>query len=268
MGRKADRAQVLDFLDLLVKTDQAAVVIDLIYGFPGQTIDDFEDDVCTAIATGIDGLDLYSLNLIPGTPLLSVIEKGKSAPPAPVNRLGAYYERGAEVLDGARWDRISTTHWRSSTRERNLYNLLVKKGANCLAYGSGAGGFAGGYSYRIDRDLESYMARADKKQIPLAHLMRQSRHHRVLNQIKGQLETGKLNLGWLADELSACGLAYEDIVAPLVAQWKRAGLLELRGSWADLTLAGRFWQVALAQGLLEWLGQALSAPASADLETL
>ena len=48
-------------------------------------------------------------------------------------------------MDEAGWRCISNSHWGRTTRERNLYNLLIKQGADCLAFGSGAGGSINGY---------------------------------------------------------------------------------------------------------------------------
>ena len=46
---------------------------------------------------------------------------------------------------------------------------------------------------------------------------------------------------------------------PLLEQWGRAGLLELRGEKMVLTLAGQFWQVNLSQLLQDFLKHMLDA---------
>jgi anaerobilin synthase len=250
MGRKAGRGKVISFLEKMVATDQAAIVIDLIYGFPDQTLENWADDVQTAIATGIHGIDLYSLNLIPSTPLVSAIKKGKFPPPAAARDKGDYYKLGAEILRQARWETISTTHWRHTTRERNLYNLMVKSGANCLSFGSGAGGYLGGYSFRNDGDLRKYVSRIDAGEKPFNFLMKQPDDSAIYNFIKGQMELGRLNITWLAQEL---GDALWQSTAPLIKQWGQTGLLTIDGDWVDLTLTGRYWQVTLTINLIEWI---------------
>lgn len=39
-----------------------------------------------------------------------------------------------------------------------MYNLLIKSGAHCLAYGAGGGGFLQGHAYFIGSDLKHYFA--------------------------------------------------------------------------------------------------------------
>ncbi len=255
MGRKASREKVIAFLEELVAVDKGAVIIDLIYGFPNQSMEMWEADVRTAIEIGLDGVDLYALNLIPGTPLLTAIEKGKFAPTAKTE-YGAYYERGSELLEHACWETISTTHWRRTARERNIYNREAKKGADCLAFGSGAGGSLNGYSYRINGDLKAYRSQIERGENPMAHLLNQSEHRGLFDPIKGSMERGRLNLTSLAVELERrTGLDLDAIIGPLLEQWQYAGLLNRKADWVDLTIAGRFWQVTMTQNLLEWLNQ-------------
>ena len=59
-------------------------------------------------------------------------------------------------MDSAGWRCISNSHWARTTRERNLYNLLIKQGADCLAFGSGAGGSVNGYSWMVERNLTTW----------------------------------------------------------------------------------------------------------------
>ena len=262
LGRKATRAELLQALEELVALDQGAIVIDLIFGLPEQDAAIWADDLRTTIALGLDGVDLYALKPMRNTPLGHAIAAGKLQPAAP-EQLGAFYQQGAELLDAARWEPLSNSHWRQGTRERNLYNLLVKAGADCLAIGAGAGGSVHGgaraYSFRNTADVEDYRRRLARGEPVIAGLMRHSPHAQLFNRIKGELERGHLDLAGLAADLQAqTKRELAPLTDPLFAQWQRAGLVMRDGRWLDLTLAGRFWQVPLTQNLLEWLDQCLT----------
>lgn len=103
------------------------------------------EDLAIARDIGLDGVDLYALNLIPNTPLGKAVETGRTTVPSPAERRDLYLQ-GCDFMDSAGWRCISNSHWARTTRERNLYNLLIKQGADCLAFGSGAGGSVNGYS--------------------------------------------------------------------------------------------------------------------------
>ena len=103
LGRRANRQEIIRMLDALVALDRGAVVVDLIYGLPHQVVSDVTADVQLCAELGLDGLDLYSLNLIPGTPLLTAIEKGKMQPTAP-DHLGTFFCRRRRGGRGGRLD--------------------------------------------------------------------------------------------------------------------------------------------------------------------
>ncbi|HDR28735.1 MAG TPA: hypothetical protein ENN83_08940 [Rhodovulum sp.] len=88
----------------------------------------------------------------------------------------------------------------------------------------------------------------------VAGMMRPAPLAAVHNAIKAGMERGRLAFGPADQALAACGVAagFEKIAAPLLAQWQRAGLLTTRAGAADLTLAGRFWQVAMTARLIAW----------------
>jgi len=49
----------------------------------------------------------------------------------------------------------------------------------------------------------------------------------------------------------------KQVLAPLSDQWEKAGLVYVDGDWLELTLAGQFWHVNLAQLTLEFLHRIL-----------
>lgn len=121
------------------------MVCDLLFGLPGQDAQTSGEDLTIARDIGLDGVDLYALNVLPNTPLGKAVENGRTTVPSPAERRDLYLQ-GCDFMDEAGWRCISNSHWGRTTRERNLYNLLIKQGADCLAFGSGAGGSINGYS--------------------------------------------------------------------------------------------------------------------------
>lgn len=258
LGRRANRQEIIRTLEHLVAMDRGAIVVDLIYGLPHQTVDDVADDVRLCAQLGLDGLDLYSLNLISGTPLMTAVEKGKLHPSSQVE-LGAFFARGEEAATEEGWRAISTTHWQGSLRERNVYNVAVKTGADCLAFGAGAGGFLAGYNYRITSDLTDFQTRAGGTDCLTPGMMRQSPAAPVFNAVKSGMERGRLDPLAVDRAMAAtagdAAISFSDFAGPLLAQWNEAGLLAPEHRFLRLTRAGRFWQVPMTGRLLDWLRQ-------------
>jgi oxygen-independent coproporphyrinogen-3 oxidase len=245
-GRRASREELLVFLGALRDRDRAAVVADLLIGLPDQTLAVWRDDLRACLDLDLDGVDLYPLNLFPGTPLAAAVAAGRSAPVVPLPDQATMYGDAARILDEAGWRQISNSHWARATRERNLYNLLLKQGADCLAYGAGAGGSLADHAYSLVPALDDYAALVRAGRKPLRAIHAPSACEALRARVGADIEVGRLDLSGLEPEASKR-------VAPLLAQWRREGLVEGSGPRFRLTTAGRFWAPNLARGLRECL---------------
>lgn len=249
LGRVCDRELVLRTLEDLLALDTAAVIIDLIYGLPGQTMASWEEDLRTFEALGLDGCDLYQLNVFPGGKLDQALKSGAAAPVADIPMQSRMFRRGVELMTDMRASRLSISHWGRGPRERNIYNPLMKGRADCLAYGAGAGGSLHGHFCFMTANLDEFMSRRAAGEKPLAGVMPPPDDLGLMRSLSAQLERGWLDLDRAGREAGFDAGAEFD---PLLRQWERAGLLSRRDHRIDLTLAGQFWQVNLVQGLLDW----------------
>ncbi|GHD58703.1 heme anaerobic degradation radical SAM methyltransferase ChuW/HutW [Jeongeupia chitinilytica] len=237
LGRNASRKQAIAFLDGLARRDRAAVVCDLIFGLPDQDDDVWARDLETVCALPLDGVDLYALNLLPTTPLSKAVELQRRSLSTPQARQRMYLA-GVGRLADAGWMQLSNSHWARTTRERNLYNQSIKEGADCIAFGSGAGGSAHGVSYVVGGELAAYEARIDAGFKPVSSMARSDAWQRTRDVVTGGIERGRLDLHALPlDRRNAIA----DALVPLIANWHAAGLLGDAGPVLRLTPRGRFW---------------------------
>ncbi|CAA7620098.1 heme anaerobic degradation radical SAM methyltransferase ChuW/HutW [Magnetospirillum sp. SS-4] len=248
MGRKASRQETISFMERLRDRDRAVVVCDLILGLPGQDMETWRNDVATCLSLGLDGVDLYCLTLHDKSPLALSIAKGSLPPAAGLERMAAMYGAGLEMLEDAGWRHLNQAHWASATRERNLYNQLVKAGADCLAFGAGAGGLVQGHRYVIQPDIDLYGKAVDSGTKPVTVVLPPPANRQARDLVMGGLEGGRLDIARL-ESLTAPGLAAT--LEPLLAQWAAAGLIRRRANAIILTTAGWFWHCNLVGSLFE-----------------
>ncbi|HFU7927659.1 TPA: heme anaerobic degradation radical SAM methyltransferase ChuW/HutW, partial [Escherichia coli] len=225
---------------------------DLLFGLPGQDAQTWGEDLAIARDIGLDGVDLYALNVLPNTPLGKAVENGRTTVPSPAERRDLYLQ-GCDFMDEAGWRCISNSHWGRTTRERNLYNLLIKQGADCLAFGSGAGGSINGYSWMNERNLQTWHESVAAGKKPLMMIMRNAeRDAQWRHTLQSGVETARVPL----DELTP----HAEKLAPLLAQWHQKGLSRDASTCLRLTNEGRFWASNILQSLNELI-QVLNAPA-------
>ena len=258
MGRLASREEVFRRLERLKSYNQAAVIVDLIFGFPMQSMEIWLDDIAAACSAKLDGLDCYQLNVYEQTPLGRAVKEGKLPPAADIPRQSAMFAAAVEALNRAFYRRLSLTHWARTSRERNLYNLKVKGSAHCLAFGPGAGGNLGGWFYMNQNNYRKWQESVREGCKPVMMLTRPDSRFYVFRAVAAAMEQGWMDLAELGH---SCGRSLLPVLCPLLEQWTRAGLVEMRGSVMVLTLAGQFWQVNLSQLMQDFLKHVLDGAA-------
>ncbi len=247
IGRLDTREEVLRRLKLLKGYD-VTVIVDLIYGLPGQTLAMWLEDVRTLAEADVDGMDLYQLNIFPGGPLAKAVAGGTVPPCADIGGQADMYAAARDYLLAEGVERLSLCHWRRTKRERSLYNTLAKAGADVYAFGCGAGGHFGGISWMNQRVLAAYRQDWEKgvKPIMMAGQQVAPKLGQICDCIISDLEKGFVDFRRLL--IADSRLEELEIVLSL---WQERGLLQKDLGVYRLTRAGEFWYISLTQSLVE-----------------
>lgn len=243
---------LLERLDYFNSLNNAAVVVDLMFGLPGQSLEDWEKDLHTFLQSGAHGVDLYQLILLGKSRMVQSIQKGSMPEPASSPERADMFRLGVETLTRHKVGRLSVSHWGRDPRERNIYNHNVKAGAEVLPFGSGAGGNFAGHSAMLQRTLEGYYKALDANEKPIMMMSKSTADKRLLGTIGGGFDRGWLDLGNLNTVVQADLAAH---CMPLFEAWQNNGLATVDNDILDLTLAGQFWNVTMHQAMINYLEQ-------------
>ncbi|MFC8797445.1 radical SAM family heme chaperone HemW [Promicromonospora sp. NPDC057138] len=112
------------------------VSLDLIYGTPGESLDDWRASVETALATGVDHVSAYALVVEPGTKMAAQVRRGEVALPDEDDQ-AAKYELADGLLTeaGLRWYEVS--NWSRPGHECR-HNIGYWRGDDWWGIGPGA----------------------------------------------------------------------------------------------------------------------------------
>ena len=242
LGRKHSGDEAFEYLAKLCELD-AVIVADLMFGLPNQTDEVWQNDIARATELPLSGLDTYAFNLYPMLPINRMIEKGAFPTPPGFDIQADQYAYTVETLLEKGWEQVSNSHFAYPGRgERNRYNTLIKSDIPCLAFGSGAGGNFGGFSYQVQGDLESYLA-TPKGEKNIAFMSGHSPNKALLSKVQHDIETGRLN-PLLFDGNKAA--------QKLIAQWQEMQLFKEPDSDSIIRLntSGRYWSPTLIRKLM------------------
>ncbi|WP_207457507.1 radical SAM family heme chaperone HemW [Desertivibrio insolitus] len=219
------------------------VSLDLIYGTPGESLDDWRRSLEHALAQEPDHLSAYALIVEDGTKLARQIRRGEVAEPDDDLSADMYELADAAMTDaGYGWYEVS--NWSRSPEHRSRHNLSYWQGADWWGVGPGAHSHVGGVRWWNVKHPAAYADRVTAGASPAAGretLDTETRRvERVLleTRVRDGLPTSALDE---AGRRAVAGLIADGLVEPAAA---------LRGV-VVLTLRGRLLADAVVRRLLD-----------------
>lgn len=164
LGRIHSRRDALDAFSILREGGFDNLSIDLIFGWPGQTLNDWEEDLCEALRLNPEHISAYCLTVERGTPLARQIRSGR-------------IPRQDEEVQLNMLKKTISLLCSSSYRHYEISNF-AKKGYRCLhninywnnlpyvGLGAGAVSYLDGRRASNIRDVLSYVGRIEAGKNP------------------------------------------------------------------------------------------------------
>ena len=211
------------------------VNLDLIYGTPGESDDDWRASLESALEADPDHVSAYALIVEEGTRLAAQVRRGELAAPDD-DAMADRYLMADELLGahGLPWYEIS--NWARDEAARCRHNVLYWTGANWWGIGPGAHSHVGGTRWWNVKHPAAYAARLGEGVTP-------AYAREVLDDDVRRMERIMLEIRLAGG--CPLDLLDESAVAGLQAQ----GLLEVTGDRAVLTLKGRLLADAVVRDL-------------------
>jgi oxygen-independent coproporphyrinogen-3 oxidase len=254
-GRRDSPEKIIQELKRLKEKSPAQIVIDLMYGLPGQTLEIFLNDLHKAANLGLEDLSVYQLKLMARAPLKRLIEQGRQPPLPSMIEIAKFHLLAVEELTKLGYRQISAHHYSQRGRDKNVYNKLSLSRSDLLAYGLGAGGRLGGAAFGNTLELDQYFRAVDSGRKPLARFRPASRHQSLLDLVSLMALEGVFDRSRIHKAQSQLWR----LIEPLITQWTQAGLInEAMGDLYQLTAAGLFWRGTIEAYLRQWLEMKLA----------
>ena len=146
-------------VDLAEAAGFDSISIDLIYGSPGQSLEEWESDLHRAANLGAGHVSCYALTLDSQRARTRSAELG-SVPDG--DGFYPYYQAALGILGSAGFDHYETSNW-AKPGHRCRHNASVWSGGRYLPLGCGAHGFLGHRRYRLVRRPDVYADRVRKE---------------------------------------------------------------------------------------------------------
>jgi oxygen-independent coproporphyrinogen-3 oxidase len=201
------------------------VNLDLIFGTPGETDDDWRATLEAAIGAGPDHVSAYALTIEPQTRLGARVRRGQL--PAPVDDvLADRYAMADDALGAAGYAWYEVSNWARTPDARCAHNLLYWRNDDWWGLGPGAHGHLAGTRWWNERHPAAYAAAVRTGELPVEGHERCTPEQRRLEDLLLRVR--------LAEGIEAAPYS-PGVVAELAA----AGLVEVHAGRLVLTRNGR-----------------------------
>ena len=220
-----------------------ATSLDLIYGTPGESLDDWRASLEAAVALAPDHVSAYALVVEEGTRMAVRVRRGELPLPDGDDEADKY-ELADEMLSNVGFDWYEVSNWARGDTARCRHNEGYWRGDAWWGIGPGAHSHVGGVRWWNVKHPRSYAGRLASGASPAAGretLTETQRHDEEV------LLGVRLREGLPLDRLDALG---HEAVAGLVAEGLVDRRAALRGGRLVLTLRGRLLADAVVRRLV------------------
>jgi oxygen-independent coproporphyrinogen-3 oxidase len=143
------------------------VSLDLIYGAPGESLEDWRSSLSSAIGLEPDHISAYALIIEEGTKLARQIRRGVVV--APDDDLQAdMYELADDLLGDAGYSWYEVSNWARDDAHRSRHNLAYWQGADWWGFGPGAHSHIAGLRFWNVKHPAAYAQRVAAGESPAA----------------------------------------------------------------------------------------------------
>ncbi len=228
-----------------VKRRIERVSLDLIFGVPGQSLSEWQDDLRQALALQPDHISTYGLTYEKGTPLWKNWKRGV------VQRVDeeaerAMYARAMDTLGAAGFEHYEISNFALPDR-RCRHNEVYWANRAYYGFGMGAARYVNGRRDMNTRDLQGYIRKTLSGESPVfqsEELPPQDRARETMAQNLRRAEG--IDRRVFSEQT---GSDFDALVGAALARHVELGLLEDDGKSVRLTREGKYVADAVIEGL-------------------
>lgn len=236
LGRTHSNDHVYEVINHAKQTDFPSISIDLMYGLPNQTMDQWKASLQEAFRLKIPHISAYSLLVEPKTIFYNLLSKGKLSLPGE-DLEAEMYGYLLEEMQSHGYIQYEISNFAYVGKE-SKHNLLYWNNDEYIGLGAGAHGYVNGKRYSNHGPIKKYMQTIETGEQPL---MMQKEVTNVEKMEEEMFLGLRKNEGVsLAKFEERYGLTLRDVYGKELDELLQRELLVLENNFIRLTSRGRF----------------------------
>ncbi|MFJ7746240.1 radical SAM family heme chaperone HemW [Peribacillus sp. NPDC097295] len=235
IGRTHRASEVYETIQLAQGVGFTNITIDLIYGLPGQTMEDFEDTLTKALDLQLPHYSSYSLIVEPKTVFYNQMRKGTlNLPPQELE--ASMYERLMEEMERHGLHQYEISNFARPGFE-SKHNLTYWNNVEYYGIGAGAHGYTGGKRVANHGPVKKYITPLLEGQLPVLDEHTVPLYENMEEEMfLGLRKTKGVSLETFKEKFS---VEMKEVFGKELEDQMEKGLLKLDGGFISLTERGK-----------------------------
>ncbi len=235
IGRTHRAKEVYETIEKAQSVGFTNISIDLIYGLPGQTMEDFLETLDAALALDLPHYSSYSLIVEPKTVFYNLMQKGKLNLP-PQDLEARMYEQLMETMDKHGLNQYEISNFAKPGYE-SRHNLTYWNNDEYYGIGAGAHGYTAGRRIANHGPVKKYMTPLVDNELPVLENHLVPIHEQMEEEMfLGLRKTAGVSYAKFTDKFR---VEMTDVFAKPLEKHVGKGLLEEKDGFVRLTKQGK-----------------------------
>lgn len=141
LRRRHRSCEIAPAIEMLRRCGIDNISIDLMFGFPGETIEEWRNDIEKALSLNVEHISAYSLMYEEGTPLYSMLERGEISENSENNSV-EMYDCLVDMLEAHGYEHYEISNF-AKPGKRSMHNSSYWNGTIYLGLGAAAHSYDG-----------------------------------------------------------------------------------------------------------------------------
>ncbi len=232
-GRRDTESQMLRAIEFARATG-AMINIDLLSGLEGETPETWAYSIDRALATGVDSITVYKMELYSNTAYYEAVRKNQLTLPSDEEEV-ELMRFAMERFESAGYGPVTTFIFGKS-KEASVRHLLNKwRGQDIYAFGVSAFGSLGTFAFQNTSDTDRYLAQIESGELPIARGHRLSTLESLIRDVVLGMKLVRLDL---ADFRRRHGVDLARLCQPALDDLEQRGFVTLTNDAITLTSEG------------------------------
>jgi len=250
LGRIHDVDQAHEAIDRIKHSRINNFGLDLMYGIPGQHLNEWIDDLQTAIQYTPNHLSCYSLTYEPGTPLFKALQQN-FVMPLPDHRVRDMMKALITIMDQNQFDHYEISNFASQTEFRSKHNQKYWNNVPYLGFGVSAHSFESNTRFYNVSQVNHYIKQLHQNILPVECSETLTVDQQMIEAIfLGLRQTEGIPVRVFASRFSC---SFTDLFSHVLEDMLESGYIELTDYTCRLTQKGLFYLDSIVQQIIDLL---------------